>query len=176
MRYRFLMSMFAAVAIMVAALFAGPPAQAGDPAVCAVYAASAVSQQKKNKNMGCGYAGPAWSKNYGGHYAWCLGAGNPMIQAETNKRAALLANCGGGNQQIQAFLKPKIQGVRLDWCYKWAQFCGQAAAEAYCAAKGFNDAKGFEKDDDIGYTRVIGSGQICNDPNCDGFTYVKCGN
>ena len=67
------------------------PSAAGTPAVCNVYAAAAVSQQQKNLNLGCGYAGPRWSKNVAGHFAWCMGAGAPAIQAETNARASMLA-------------------------------------------------------------------------------------
>ncbi len=76
MRSVYIIALSLGLAIPATIASATRPAAAADPAVCAVYAASAVSQNKKNKNMGCGYGGPRWSNNYAGHYGWCLGAPN----------------------------------------------------------------------------------------------------
>ena len=156
------------------------PATAADPAVCAVYATSAVAQNKKNKQMGCGYAGPRWSSKYAPHYAWCLGVGNPAVQAETNARAAMLNACGGGGgggPVTKTFVDPKYKGLRLDWCRKGAAECGAPAAKAYCVYRGYPLVKGFGKADNIGTftkTRVISTNQVCDGPDCDGFSYIKC--
>lgn len=78
----------------------------------------------------------------------------------------------------QTFAKPKQGGIRIDWCYQWGVACGFPAAEQFCQSKGFQHQSDFVQDVDIGTsgipTVVIGTGQICNAPNCDGFTYITC--
>ena len=75
------------------------------------------------------------------------------------------------------FVKPKIDGYRLDWCKEWAQNCGKGAADAFCKLNGYKEAKSWEIDPDIGSTiptKIITSGKICNQGFCDGFKYIKC--
>ncbi|MBW1744301.1 MAG: PAN domain-containing protein [Deltaproteobacteria bacterium] len=75
------------------------------------------------------------------------------------------------------FRKPMVKRYRLDWCRQWAADCGKGAADAFCRAKGFRNAKAFEQDPDIGGhspTYVIGTGQICDEGFCDGFKFVEC--
>ena len=175
MRRQFTSSIMVGLAILVAGLAPPSPVQAADPAVCAVYAASAVNQQKKNKNLGCGFAGGRWSNNGAGHYAWCLGAPNWAVQAETNARANMLANCPGGGPQTKKFVNPKYNGLRLDWCYSWGAQCGAYAAKFFCKTKGYPLLKAWGKAENIGKTRVISTNQVCNDPGCDGFTSITCG-
>lgn len=156
-----------------------PSAEAGTPAVCNVYSAAAVSQQQKNQNLGCGYAGPRWSKNFAGHFAWCMGAGAPAIQAETNARAAMLAACagGGGGNVTKTFTNPKVNGMRVDWCYKWAKDCGGVAAKYFCKVKGYGAVKTWGLAENIGtYTNtlVLGTGQVCKGKFCDGFSFITC--
>ena len=77
----------------------------------------------------------------------------------------------------QTFKKPKVGGYRLDWCYKWATECGQKAADKYCQLKEFEGASDFKKASDIGDatpTKVLKTGQICDDESCDGFKYITC--
>lgn len=114
-----------------------PAAHAANPVVCAAYAQGAVYQQKRNLNMGCGYAGARWSKNYGAHYAWCLGAPYGVVQAEGNARKSMLQQCSGGGVQTKQFVNPKYKGLRLDWCYSWGADCGAVAAKAYCVFRGY---------------------------------------
>ncbi len=90
----------------------------------------------------------------------------------------MLANCQGGGPVTKTYPDPKIQGVRLDWCYKWGAECGAPAAKAFCVSKNLPLVKGFAKAENIGVytkTKVFSSGQICAAPECDGFTYIKCG-
>jgi hypothetical protein len=75
------------------------------------------------------------------------------------------------------FRQPMVKGYRLDWCRRWAADCGKGAADAFCRAKGFQQAKAWEQDPDIGRhspTYVIETGQICREGFCDGFKYVEC--
>jgi hypothetical protein len=89
-----------------------------------------------------------------------------------------LAICLGAAQAAeQDFVKPKVGIFRLDWCRVWANQCGKPAADAFCQSKGFTQSNNFEEAIDIGAatpTVVIGSGQQCADPSCDGFTFITC--
>ena len=77
----------------------------------------------------------------------------------------------------RTFKKPKTGSYRVDWCYKWAKQCGEPAANRYCKTKGYDEATDFEKAEDIGDefpTKVLGTGQICDDESCDGFKFITC--
>ncbi len=81
------------------------------------------------------------------------------------------------SKNMKTFRYPTINGYRLDWCRKWAQDCGQGAANAFCKRMGFTKAIAFEEDYDIGTkspTYVIDDGKICNQGFCDGFKYITC--
>jgi len=159
-------------------------AEAGNPAQCAAYANQAVIQQGSNLQNGCGFSGARWQSNFGAHLAWCLGAPDSAINAERNARVNMLAACsggggGGGGSGAVTYNKPKIGGLRLDWCRVWANECGQPAANAFCQSEGYSGATSFTKASNIGAfakTRVIGSGQVCDQPGCDGFAKIRCSN
>jgi hypothetical protein len=73
--------------------------------------------------------------------------------------------------------KPQYDGYRLDWCLTLGQGCGKPVADDFCETKGHNNATSYQIDDDIGETKVIGTGQICNISTwgrCDGFDYIAC--
>jgi hypothetical protein len=77
----------------------------------------------------------------------------------------------------QDFVNPKVGIFRLDWCKIWAGQCGKPAADRFCQTKGFVQSNNFEEAVDIGAstpTVVIGTGQQCADPACDGFTFITC--
>ena len=81
------------------------------------------------------------------------------------------------NAEVKQYLKPKIDGYRLDWCYKWGIQCGEAAADRFCKSRGFEQSVSFAIAEDIGATnptKVMGTGQICEDPFCDGFSKISC--
>ena len=167
------MCLFAAFPLAMAMV----PAQAADPAFCTAYANIAVAQQGANTAKGCGFVGPRWQAKFGAHFAWCLTATKSMANHERQARNSQLASCSAPGPQYKTFLKPKIGGVRLDWCRVWAAQCGAPAANAYCQSKGYNHATSFGKANNIGQwtkTRVITSGQICNGPDCAGFTKITC--
>lgn len=178
----------AGMAMIAIGMLAGTTmlAQAGGAVQCADYANRAVMQQGRNLQNGCGFSGPRWQSNFGAHLAWCLNAPTSAINAERNARFNMLAACtggggggGGGSGGAVTYNKPKIGGLRLDWCRVWANECGQPAAKAFCQSEGYAKAKSFAKASNIGAfakTRVIGSGQVCDQPGCDGFAWIKCGN
>jgi len=77
----------------------------------------------------------------------------------------------------RTFSKPRIGGLRLDWCKYWARQCGRPAADAYCRRRGYRRAVSWGMAVDIGRwtdTRVIGTGQVCRGNFCDGFRYITC--
>jgi hypothetical protein len=169
---RALLALFAFPAIF----FFTATATAAPPLFCEAYAFKAVQQQKANLAKGCGYAGQRWMKKYALHYAWCLGATPGAANGETWARADLLKQCVGGGA-VKKFVAPVYMGLRLDWCRKWAQGCGQPAAKAFCLKKGYPFVKNFSMAENIGEftnTRIISSGQVCSGPDCDGFTSITC--
>lgn len=78
------------------------------------------------------------------------------------------------NERTAHYRKPKIDGYRLDWCYKWAEDCGRRAANRFCRRKGHYYEVGFRIDANIGRTKILSSGRICRQDSCDGFKYVRC--
>lgn len=74
----------------------------------------------------------------------------------------------------ETFNYPRYRDYNLDWCKDWAKNCGKPAADAYCVFKGYNSSYDFALAADIGNTRLIGSGAICSDSFCDGFSYIRC--
>lgn len=172
-----------ACGVLMASMLSTGGAQAGNPAQCAAYANQAVLQQSRNLQNSCGFTGPRWGSNFGIHLTWCLGAPTSAINAERNARVNMLASCtgsgGGGGGGGVTYNKPKIGGLRLDWCRVWANECGQPAANAFCQSEGHANATSFSKASNIGAfakTLVIGSGQVCDQPDCDGFAWIKCSN
>lgn len=69
---------------------------------------------------------------------------------------------------------PAIEGYRLDWCFSWARDCGQRAANAFCHLNGHLNEAGFTIDPNIGLTKIITTGQVCNEQGCDGFKFIRC--
>jgi hypothetical protein len=76
--------------------------------------------------------------------------------------------------QVRRFHRPTVGGIALDWCLTWAQNCGQAAADNFCRWQGYDRAVNFRQAPDIGYTRILRTGQICNQRYCDGFAFIDC--
>jgi len=72
------------------------------------------------------------------------------------------------------FNNPKVGGYGLDYCRDWAKNCGWPAAHAFCRSKGFGKARDFKWVKDNQKTRVISSGQVCDDPACDRIWKVVC--
>jgi hypothetical protein len=89
----------------------------------------------------------------------------------------LMVSTFGAHAEEKTFAKPKQGPYRVDWCYKWGTLCGQPAADRFCQSKGFVSATDLVEDVNIGSltpTIVQGTGQVCNGPDCDGFTYISC--
>lgn len=81
----------------------------------------------------------------------------------------LLPTAGG-----QRFDHPAAGGVAVDWCLTWGADCGQPAADRYCRDNGSSAAIEFAVAEDVGRTVIQSTGQLCEDPRCDGFAYIEC--
>ena len=60
---------------------------------CASYAQTAIDQQRKNLDLGCGFAGPVWSNDYRAHYQWCREVDSALTEAGTLFREEELQKC-----------------------------------------------------------------------------------
>ncbi len=79
--------------------------------------------------------------------------------------------------ETQTYFNPMNGGKRLDWCVDWGTGCGKQAADQFCAQKGFSNSTSFNEAVDIGGfapTRLIGSGAVCDQGFCDGFSHISC--
>lgn len=89
----------------------------------------------------------------------------------------MLVVAGAAQAAEKTFNAPMWKGDRLDWCRDWSIGCGQAAADAYCKARGYQNAINFKQAANIGstqQTRLIGTGAVCDQDFCDGFKAITC--
>jgi hypothetical protein len=59
------------------------------------------------------------------------------------------------------------------------QDCGEPAAQAWCKTQGFQRARAWEIDENIGAlfpTVILGENRICAQFVCDGFREITCAN
>ena len=68
-------------------------ASAADPAFCNKYASDANKAATQAKQLKCGFTGPRWAKDLGGHTAWCLFVDQSLAQSETDVRTKDLKDC-----------------------------------------------------------------------------------
>jgi hypothetical protein len=52
--------------------------------------------------------------------------------------------------------------------------CGKPAADYFCKKKNYRNAVQFQQDANIGNTKLLKTGQVCNKPHCDGFAFIIC--
>ncbi len=98
-----------------------------------------------------------------------------QIAADGLKRLSAATGPSVEHSEIVMIDKPRFDNLRLDWCREWSQKCGKAAADEFCRRQGFVDATSFAKASNVGeLTRVIGTGQICNQPSCASFATISC--
>ncbi len=65
----------------------------GKRASCELYARIAVVQADSNDRFRCGYRGPAWSNDAGGHFRWCRWARRADLAREQLNRSQSLQDC-----------------------------------------------------------------------------------
>ena len=93
---------------------------------------------------------------------------------------ALLALCftiRHAEAETKSFENPQFGGNRLDWCVNWGTGCGEAAATTWCKSIGYDVAIESKPAVDIGAstpTKLIATGEVCDQSYCDGFTSITC--
>jgi hypothetical protein len=78
---------------------------------------------------------------------------------------------------VEVFEEPLVDGFRLDVCRLWSTDCGQPAADAFCASQGYTSANAWDIDYGIGAetpTKILETGEICDQSYCDGFRFIQC--
>ena len=79
------------------------------------------------------------------------------------------------------FVRPGVEGFRLDWCAGPGNNlgCGPTAAQLFCQYKGFSRAVSMVEEQGVGLTeptRRIASNTACTGPDCSGFLSLTCTN
>jgi hypothetical protein len=78
---------------------------------------------------------------------------------------------------VGEFIRPTVGNNRLDFCQQWGRGCGKPAADAFCVSQGYESARDWDIDSDIGVqtpTKIFSTGQICDQSFCDGFKFILC--
>lgn len=78
---------------------------------------------------------------------------------------------------VNEFIEPRFEGLRVDRCLSWGIDCDEPAAYNWCLEKGFAKAVYWELDHNVGTrepTKMLSSKQICNKPGCDAFKTIVC--
>jgi hypothetical protein len=104
-----------------------------------------------------------------------LGSASALAQSAPERPVGGLLGPGPSAEgtEVVAIDKPRLGDFRLDWCLEWSHTCGKAAADEFCRRKGFAESASFVKAPRVGErTRVIGTGQVCNQASCDGFRSI----
>jgi hypothetical protein len=65
----------------------------GRDGYCQAYARRAISAQRVNMELGCGYSGPRWHRSRERHYEWCLNAPREAAERESQARRSQLERC-----------------------------------------------------------------------------------
>ena len=80
--------------------------------------------------------------------------------------------------EVKIFPYPTSDGYRVDWCYDSGKGCGQTAANEFCKRQSMIQAVDFTQDPSVGkdgiVTKELGTGELCNNPNCDAFKSITC--
>ncbi|MBK6744560.1 MAG: hypothetical protein IPG66_16990 [Hydrogenophilales bacterium] len=72
------------------------------------------------------------------------------------------------------FSPAEIDGIALDLCAGWGWNCGIPAADAFCKSMGFDFALSYDTRLDTPPTRIISTGELCQEATCDRIASVTC--
>ncbi len=78
---------------------------------------------------------------------------------------------------VEEYLTPQIDGVRLDWCLSYGVDCGEEVAYKWCIENNYSKPLYWEIDKDIGVnepTSTLNSRESCYKDACDGFKTIVC--
>jgi len=78
---------------------------------------------------------------------------------------------------VEEFIRPSIDGVRLDWCLSYGADCGEEVAYKWCIEYNYSKPLYWEIDKNIGLnepTTTINTRETCYKDSCDGFRTIIC--
>lgn len=81
-----------------------------------------------------------------------------------------------GYNREKEFLEPSYQGFPISRCLYKGEGCQQEAADEFCRISGYNRSTDWQLRESIGPTIRLGSRQLCNKRECDGFWNIICRN
>lgn len=76
--------------------------------------------------------------------------------------------------RTQAFVFPRYNHSRVDWCYEKGQGCGRLAAHSFCRRMGYMKAKQYAIDAHVSETRALGNHRLCLGRECNAFSRITC--
>jgi hypothetical protein len=91
--------------------------------------------------------------------------------------SALCLLSGLAEAETKTFENPMIGTNRLDWCVNWGTGCGTDAATAWCKSNAYDHSADIKQAPDIGAsspTKLIATGEVCDQSYCDGFASITC--
>lgn len=78
---------------------------------------------------------------------------------------------------VEEFIDPLLEGIRLDWCLTRGADCGEPVAYQWCINHGYSKPIYWIKDKNIGQqspTIMLNSRDTCYKKDCDGFRSIIC--
>lgn len=78
------------------------------------------------------------------------------------------------NSIYRSFWLPDFHGERLAYCDIKENSCGLVIASKYCHMMGYDKARQFIRDYNVGITNFIDVPASCHGWRCDGFKTIKC--
>lgn len=79
--------------------------------------------------------------------------------------------------EVNEYIEPRIEGLRMDRCLTWGKDCDEPAAYNWCLEKGYAKAIYWEIEGNIGKnqpTKMLKSKAICDQSGCDAFKTIVC--
>lgn len=74
----------------------------------------------------------------------------------------------------QAFVFPRFNHSRIDWCYKDGKGCGKQAAHSFCRRMGYMRAQHYKMQSNVSETRALGNHKLCLGVSCKAFSSITC--
>ena len=78
---------------------------------------------------------------------------------------------------VEEYVQPRIDGIRLDWCLNYGSDCGEEVAYKWCIVNNYSKPIYWEIDKNIGIyepTSTLNSRESCFESSCDGFKTIVC--
>lgn len=74
----------------------------------------------------------------------------------------------------QAFVCPRFNHARVDWCYENGKGCGKRASNSFCRRMGYLRAKSYKIQNHVLQTKAIGNHRLCLGEQCKAFGEIIC--